>query len=123
MPGYEQVVENQDITVFVQSGNKITISEQDGEQWGSYASSNPAQGTHEWVGIDINTGEKDITKVTYNGTLLTQADVDEAADIGLPAGHFVLWVKADDTASYPRTITLGTQGKEDTKIVIEIVNG
>lgn len=122
MPGYATAVANQDITKVVQSGNSITVSE-DGGQWGEYASSNPNQGTHEWVGLDIDTGEKDITKVTFNGTALTQADVDEAADIGLGAGHFVFWVKADDTSAYPRTITLGTQGKEDTKIVINIING
>lgn len=123
MIGYEQAVVNQDATVIAQSGNTITVSEADGQQWGEYESDNPAQGIHEWVGLDINTGEKDITKVTFNGTLLTQADVDEAASIGLPAGHFVLWVKADDTAGYPREITLGTQGKENTKITIEIING
>ena len=123
MPGYAQAQENQDNTILVQKGNTITISEQTGKQWGSYPSSNPAQGTHEWVGLDINTGEKDITKVTFNGSLLTSADVDEAADIGLGAGHFVLWVKADDSSAYPRTITLGTEGKEDTEFVVEIING
>lgn len=122
MSGYAQAVANQNITKVVQTGNKITVSE-DGGQWGEFPSDNPAQGTHEWVALDINTGEKDITKVTFNGTLLTQADVDEAASIGLGAGHFVLWAKADDTAGYPREITLGTQGKENTKITIEIING
>ena len=123
MPGYAQAVINQDITNAVQSGNKITISEKAGEQWGEYASSNPAQGTHEWVGLVIDTGEKDITKVTFNGELLTQADVEEAATVNAGAGKFVLWVKADDSASYPRNIVLGTEGKEDTTITIEIING
>ena len=123
MPGYAQAVINQDITNAVQSGNKITISEKAGDQWGEYASSNPAQGTHEWVGLVIDTGEKDITKVTFNGELLTQADVEEAASVNAGAGKFVLWVKADDSAAYPRNIVLGTEGKEDTTITIEIING
>lgn len=123
MPGYAQAVINQDATVAIQSGNKITISEKAGEQWGDYASSNPAQGTHEWVGLVIDTGEKDITKVTFNGDLLTQADVEEAASVNAGAGKFVLWVKADDSASYPRNIVLGTEGKEDTTITVEIING
>lgn len=123
MPGYAQAVINQDITNAIQSGNKITISEKADEQWGEYASSNPAQGTHEWVGLVIDTGEKDITKVTFNGELLTQADVEEAASVNAGAGKFVLWVKADDSASYPRNIVLGTEGKEDTTITIEIING
>ena len=123
MPGYTQAVINQDATVAIQSGNKITISEKAGEQWGDYASSNPDQGTHEWVGLVIDTGEKDITKVTFNGQLLTQADVEEAATVNAGAGKFVLWVKADDSAAYPRNIVLGTEGKEDTTITVEIING
>ena len=123
MPGYAQAIINQDATVAIQSGNKITISEKAGEQWGEYASSNPAQGTHEWVGLVIDTGEKDITKVTFNGELLTQADVEEAASVNAGAGKFVLWVKADDSAAYPRNIVLGTEGKEDTTITVEIING
>ena len=123
MPGYEQAQANQNITNIVQNGNTITISEQDGEQWGEYASSNPDQGTHEWVGLIIDTGEKDITKVTFNGELLTQADVEEAASVHAGAGKFVLWVKADDTAAYPRAIKLGTEGKEETTITVEIING
>ena len=124
MPNATEAKANQDATVIEQEGNKITISERSGEQWVEYASSNPAQGTHEWVALDIDTGEDDITKVTFNGTQLTQADVDEAASIGLGAGHFVLWVKADHAGTeYPRTIVLGTKGKADTEIVIDIING
>ena len=122
MKGYAQAVINQDATVVVQNGNVITVSEAAGQQWGEFESDDPTQpGDHEWVGIDINTGESDITKVKFNGTLLSQKDVDDATSLGLPAGHFVLWAKADDTSAYPRRIVLGTEGKEDTKITVEII--
>ena len=123
MSGYVTAVANQDATIITQVGNTITVSEASGQNWESYTSDDAAQGTHEWVGLIIDTGEKDITKVTFNGTLLTQDDVDEAASVGADAGKFVLWVKADDTENYPRTIVLGTDGKDDTSITIEIING
>jgi hypothetical protein len=71
------------------------------EQW---ESSDPEQHTHAWIAVDINTGVSDITKLTYNGSALTQADVDEAASWGLGAGHIVLWLKGEDTS--PKEITL-----------------
>lgn len=123
MIGYATAVANQDATIVAQVKNEITISEEAGKQWAEFESDNPAQGIHEWVGLIIDTGEKDITKVTFNGTALTQDDVDEAASVGAGAGKFVLWVKAEDTEHYPRTITLGTEGKKDTDIIINIVNG
>lgn len=123
MIGYDNAVKNQDNTIVEQNGNEITISEVSGEQWVEYNSDNPAQGRHEWVGLIIDTGEKDITKVTVDGNRLTQDDVNEAASVGAGAGKFVLWVKAEDTEHYPRTMVLGTEGKEDTEITIKIING
>lgn len=74
------------------------------EQW---ASSNPSQGTHAWIAVDINTGVDDITKLTYNGSALTSADVEEAASWGLGAGHIVLWLKGEEvTQANPKEITL-----------------
>jgi hypothetical protein len=123
MVDYDKAVANQDATVITQSGNKIIVSEVAGKQWVEYNSDDPEQGVHEWVGLAIDTGLSDITKVKFNGTALTQADVDEAASIGLGAGKFVLWVKADDTAAYPRTITLSADGQEDAQFIVEIING
>ena len=123
MTGYSDAVANQDATVVAQSGETITVSEADGQQWSAYERFDPAQGNHEWVAVAINTGEEDITKVTMDGVAFTQSDVDAATALGLTAGSFVLWLKADDTASYPKEIVLGTQGKENTKITIELING
>lgn len=74
------------------------------DQWASSAAS---QGTHAWIAVDINTGVNNITKLTYNGSALTQADVDEAAAWGLGAGHIVLWLKGEEvTQANPKEITL-----------------
>ena len=60
--------------------NNINVKVTDVSALETWASSNPAQGTHAWIAVDINTGVSDITKLTYNGSPLTQADVDEAAE-------------------------------------------
>lgn len=112
---------NQDKLKISKSGNKITVAVNGGvDSLNEFASTNPAQGSGKWIGLDINTGERDITKVTYNGTLLTDDDVAEAESINLPAGHFVLWLKAEVVKDIPRTIVLGTEGKDDTPITIEV---
>lgn len=119
----EESQENQDKLRVSQLGNVITVAVSGGvDSLNAYASTNPAQGTGKWIALDINTGEKDITKVTYEGTPLTNDDVEEAASVGLPAGHIVLWLKAEVVKETPRTITLGTEGKEDTKVTINVVD-
>lgn len=110
---------NQDMTRIEVKNNGRTINiKTDVSKLNSYPSTNPAQGEGKWVGLDINTNTTDITKLTYNGAALTQADVDEAASIGLGAGHFVLWLKAEST--FPKKITLGGDGYETTEITITL---
>lgn len=55
-------------------------------------------GTHKWLGFGVDTGLDSIVGVTYNDTELTQADAAEASDLGLSAGDFVLYIKAEDPA-------------------------
>lgn len=87
--------------------NNINVKVTDVSALEEWASSNPGQGTHAWIAVDINTGVSDITKLTYNGSPLTQADVNEAAEWGLGAGHIILWLKGDEvTQSNPKEITL-----------------
>lgn len=108
---------NQDDVTVTQDGNTITVSGRVNEL-NSFASTDPNQGTAKWIGLVIDTGESDITKVTYNGSALTQADVEDAASVGQGAGKFILWIKAEVVAETPKTFTLGTQGKEDTTITV-----
>lgn len=112
---------NQDKLTVETDGFTYTVKVAGGvDSLNEFASTNPAQGTAKWIGLDIDTGEKDITAVTFNGTPLTEDDVAEAATINLGAGHFVLWLKAEDVKTTPRVITLSTKGKDDTKITIKV---
>ncbi|MBO7079821.1 MAG: hypothetical protein J6W64_08455 [Bacilli bacterium] len=87
-----------------------------------FASTNPSQGTHKWIGVDINTGLDTIVGATWNGYALTQDDVDEAASVGLGAGHIIFWTKADVIATTPANITIGAEGKEDVTITVSFVD-
>ena len=76
----------------------------------AFPSSNPAQGTHKWVGMNITTGLSDITAIKYNGSQLTSADVTEAAIVGGSAGDIVMWLKCDKIANIPKVFTLWSTG-------------
>lgn len=82
----------------------------------SFASTNITQGTGQWIGLVVNTGESDITSVLYNGVALTEEDILEAASVGVDSGSFVLWVKAE---TLPKQFTLQTAGKAATTITIK----
>ena len=85
----------------------------------SFASTNASQGSGKWVGLDINTGLPTIVGATWNGSELTQADVDEAASVGLGAGHIVFWIKANLVKAAPRTVKIGSDGNE-VEIVVSV---
>ena len=106
---------NQDMIEVEDMGNNKFGILVDGEL-NSYASTNPAQGVGKWIGLAVNTGESDITKVKYNGKAFTVADVAEATSVGVPAGSFVWWVKEE---KLPQTMKLATEGKSETVITIE----
>ena len=117
----EESQANQDKLTVIAENNVYTVNVAGGvDSLNSYASTNPAQGTGKWIGLDIDTGEKDITKVTFNGTPLGAEDVADADSLGLPKGHFVLWLKAEVVAANPRKFTLGTAGKDDTEVTVRI---
>lgn len=87
----------------------------------AYASSDPNQGTHKWIGLDVDSSLNTIVGLVYNGSYtMNQTDVDEAATVALGAGHFVLWVKADELVETPKTITLGKRGYNTATIQIRV---
>lgn len=87
-----------------------------------YASATPSQGTHKWIAVGVDTGLDDITKVKYNGSALSSADVAEATSVGLPAGSFVLWLRAEEVKTTPKTIKLSADGYEDKEITFKVVD-
>lgn len=50
---------------------------------------------------------------------MTQADVDEAASVGLGAGHIIFWAKAEVIAETPREITIGAPDHESVTVTVK----
>jgi hypothetical protein len=86
----------------------------------AYESSNPAQGTHQWVAILITTGLPAITAVKYNGSQLTSADAAEAAAVGGQAGDIVMWLKCDEIVNQPKSFTLWASGYPEATFTVVI---
>jgi len=84
------------------------------------ASSEPSQGTHKWLALEIGTGINDITEVKYNGSALTDQDVSDAQATGCATGSFVLYIKTEEVAETPKTITLSADGYGETTITIQV---
>ena len=117
-----ELQENQDKATVVMSGNDLNIAITGGvDSLTEFEFTDASQiGEHQWIALDINTGENDITAVKYNGSNFTSQDVAAATEWGLAAGHFILWIKADEVASTPKTFTLSGEGKEDTTVTITV---
>lgn len=86
----------------------------------AFPSSNPAQGTHKWVGLTITTGLPDITAIKYNGQLLTTDDVAEAAAVGGTNGDIVLWLKCDEVVNEPKQFKLWSYGYATENLTVTI---
>ncbi len=76
----------------------------------AFPSSNPAQGAHKWIGMNITTGLSDITKIKYNDYQLTIDDVIEAKAFGGSDGDILMWLKCDEIVNTPKTFTLWASG-------------
>ena len=80
-------------------------------------------GVHKWVGIGVTTGFESIVGIKYNGTALTAGDASEASELGLSAGDFVLYIRAEQ-AGYltgEKGFTLSATNKEFTEFKIQFV--
>lgn len=88
----------------------------------TYASSNPDQGSHKWVGVGIKTGFDSVEGISINGSVLDKS-YDETAKVnGLSSGSFVFWFKADTDGS-GRTLSLSKDGvSKDIKVVFKQVD-
>ena len=118
-PNGDDLIANQSkVTGIVIADNIITVFVSV-EELVAFPSSNPAQGTHKWVGMNITTGLSDITAIKYNGSQLTSADATEAAAVGGSAGDIVMWLKCDEISNIPKVFTLWSTGyPEETFTVV-----
>ena len=79
-------------------------------------------GVHKWMGIGVSAGISPITGLYFNGDQLTDDDVTEATAMGLSAGYFVLWVKAERIVEgASNKFTLWADGYAETEITLVIV--
>lgn len=112
---------NQDAIEIKQKDNKIMIVGHLANL-NSYLSTNEYQaslGASKWIALDLGTNISDITKLTWSGSPLTQDDVNEAASVGLDAGHIIFWVRAEQL---PKVIKLGRAGYADSEYTIVFVD-
>lgn len=79
-------------------------------------------GKHKWIGFGVDTGLDSIVGATYNDTELTQADASEASDLGLSAGDFVLYIKAEDPAylTGEKSFVLDASAHDPIEIAVKI---
>lgn len=110
---------NQDMISIIKGSDTEWVVVGSLEELKSFDSTNLAQGNGKWVGIDIDTGLDTIVGATWNGYALTQDDVNEAASVGLGAGHIIFWAKAE---ALPRTITIGAPEKENISVTVSFRN-
>ncbi|MBR0392319.1 MAG: hypothetical protein IJK38_08360 [Oscillospiraceae bacterium] len=79
-------------------------------------------GVHKWMGIGVSAGISPITGLYFNGDQLTDDDVTEATAMGLSAGYFVLWVKAERIVEgASNKFILWTDGYAKTEITLVLV--
>ena len=101
-------------------GNVITVTA-DVDELEESTSSVPGQGTHKWIGLGIGTGLSSVALAKYNGSRLTADDATEAASVGLDNdGEFILYIRADEVADTPKTITLDADGYAEVSLTINV---
>ena len=118
--------ENQNKATVTMAGKNMKVAIAGGvDSLNEWTSTDPGQATFgdkPWIALDIDTGLNSIIGVKYNGSDLTQQDVEDAAAWGVGAGHFILWIKADDVKAAPKTFTLSAEDKEDVTVTITVVD-
>lgn len=119
-PSGEVLIANQDKVSSISIAENVITVAVDVEELVAFDSSNPAQGSHKWVGMAITTGLDDITKVKYNGYQLTAADVNEAAAFGCSAGQIIMWLKCDEILATPKMFTLWASGYGEATFTVVI---
>ena len=119
-PTEEVLVSNKEKASVSLADDIITVTV-DVEELTESASSEPSQGTHKWLALEIGTGISDITLVKYNGSALTAQDVSDAQATGCATGSFVLYIKTEEVAETPKVITLGADGYGETSLTIQVV--
>ena len=121
-PVGEELIANQSKVTDISIADDVITVSVDVDELVAFPSSNPSQGTHKWVGMNITTGLPDITSIKYNGYQLTSDDVTEAAAVGGSAGDIVMWLKCDEIIDTPKIFSLWASGYGETTCMVIIEN-
>ena len=82
-------------------------------------------GTHKWIGFGVVSGLDSVKGIVFDdGTAsvtLGDDDVSEATSVGLSAGEFVLYIKAEKIAAEGGRFTLNADGCAETAFTMQIV--
>lgn len=113
---------------YANKADSITLTITDGTDSLNLVEPKTGWGEGKWVALDYNTGESTIVGISYinrgTTTVLGADDVADATELGLDAGHMVVWVKADVAKATPATFRLEKDSKViDVTITAEDANG
>ena len=111
-------IDGTEITITLNCKVSALADANHGETWG----------THKWLGFGVRTGLGSVVGVKFTDDTGAQAtlasgDADEATTLGLSAGDFVLYIKAEDPAylAGEKSFTLWADGYAVTKFTMKIV--
>ena len=115
---HDDAVINQNNSSIAKDSDSVYTITADFSKLKSFASTDPSQpGEHQWLAIDIATGESTVKGLTFDGYVLGDQDVADATACGLGAGHMVFWMKLEQGS---RTILLGN-GNKVTSVRLNVV--
>ncbi len=111
-------IDGTEITITLDCKVSALADANHGETWG----------THKWLGFGVRTGLGSVVGITFTDdtgavAVLASGDATEATALGLSAGDFVLYIKAED-AMYltgDKSFTLQADGFAKTQFTMRIV--
>lgn len=126
----EQTAANSGHASFAIEGDLITITLDCKVSELAVANHGETWGTHKWLGFGVDTGLSSVVGVVFTddtgaSATLTADDAGEAATLGLSAGDFVLYIKAEQPGFLigEKYFTLWFNGYALTKFRMKIIEG
>ncbi len=120
IPAGEELIANQNEVSSIEIDDDVITVTVDVDELVAFPSSDLAQGTHKWIGMNITTGLSDITAIKYNGSQLTADDATEVAAVGGSAGDIVMWLKCDEIVNTPKVFNLWASGYPEATFTVVI---
>lgn len=127
MPTSETAANSGHATVTI-DGTEITITLNCKVSELANANHGETWGTHKWLGFGVRTGLESVVGVKFTddtgaSAILTADDATEASGLGLSAGDFVLYIKAEQEGylTGKKGFTLKGNGYAETTFTMKIV--